>query len=78
MTFSDQATLTSEIDELQDGLKPKVRELNKMEGTVCLKYMPLYCEPKPHLQSVCVCTMTCMHVCIIYYIQVRQKQKDLV
>lgn len=28
----DQTTLTSEIDELQTNLKPKVAELNKVEG----------------------------------------------
>lgn len=29
---SDQKTLTSEIEKVQEGLKPKVRELQRMEG----------------------------------------------
>ncbi|XP_064403434.1 p53 and DNA damage-regulated protein 1-like isoform X2 [Halichondria panicea] len=33
----DQTLLTSEIDEIQRGLKPKVAELNKMEGRAELK-----------------------------------------
>ena len=31
--FLDQETLVGEIDQLRSGLKPKVAQLHKMEGT---------------------------------------------
>lgn len=48
----DKATLTSEIDKLQDGLKPKVEELNKLEGVTNIIHVSGVVNSTP--ASVCV------------------------